>query len=455
MCTPHPDATSFAQVLKDFLTPQVFKQAHRANLWRARENKKRWHLQPLLTVLVLLTWTQGDSLPEKFEVARACYVALHPKRRQPGQTFSGFQKALARLPMPVLHALVVGVRGQVARWLAGCWRTDGFVLLGCDGSRRDCPRTAAMEKGMGYCAKKRKRSKGGAEMSQPAMWLTALVHLASGVPWAWLWGKGNASEQRHLERLTDTLPADALVITDAGYRGFDLLVALRRHGAHFLIRLSSVTTVYTLEHRRVRHFNDGQVVYYWPAKVQRSGKAPVKGRLIRIPGRKRGKDVWLLTSVLEPARLSVAQASRYYRLRWGSEGFFRTYKRTLHQWKVQFDTPRLAFREAEVGMLATQILLCQGARAVPAVPATPQPACSPRGVLRVFRREIERLAAPRRRQRFAKELAQAQCQRRPRQSPKQKRSWPRRKEHKAPKPPKILTLSKEQKARLLLCEPAA
>ena len=461
MSTPpaaRPDAASFAQVLKDFLTPQAFKQAHRANARRHREHRKRWQLQPLLTVCLLLAWVQGDSLPEKFEVARACYVALRPKRRQPGLTFGGFEKALARLPMPVLRAFTTAVRCQVTRWLADCWRTDGWVLLGCDGSRRDCPRTPAMERAMGQCAKptraKKKGRAGPAAMSQPAMWLTALVHLASGVPWAWRLGKGDASEQRHLERLAADLPADALVVTDAGYRGYDLLLALLAAGAHFLIRLSSATVVYTREHRAVRQFNDGQEVYYWPTKMQKAKRQPVRGRLIRIPGRKRRQDVWLLTSVLEPARLSVAQASRYYKMRWGSEGFFRTYKRTLKQWQVQFDTPRLAFREAGVALVATQVLLCQGARAVPAAAGEAAPAYSPRRVLCVFRREIERLAAPRRRQRFGQELARARCQRRPRHSAKQSRAWPRRKSHRAPKPPEIRTLTAAQKQRLLLHEPA-
>lgn len=451
---PAPQAAAFARVLRDFLTPGVFRQAHQANPRRAAEHRKRWELQPLLTVLLLITWTQGESLPDQFEVARACYVALHPKRRQPGRTFSGFEKALARLPMPVLRALVVAVRGVLARWLAPCWKTQGFVLLGCDGSRRDCPRTAAMEKCMGFCAK-RSRSGGQAARSQPAMWLTALVHLGSGVPWAWRWGKGNASEQRDLQRLAATLPADALVITDAGYRGFDLLAALQEHGAHFLIRLSSATQVYTPSYRSVRHFNEGQEVLYWPQQVQRQGRAPLRGRLIRLPGRKKRLDVWLLTSVLDPARLSVAQAGCYYRLRWGSEGFFRTYKRTLQQWKVRFDTPRLAFREAEVGMVAMQVLLAQGAHAVPAAPGDLQPAYSPCAVLRVFRREIEVLAAPRRRQRFAEELGRARNPRRARQTPKQARSWPRRKEHRAPKPPKIRAMTPAQKALLLRCQPAA
>jgi Transposase DDE domain len=442
---------SLGQLLKDFLTPQVLKQAHQANPRRRHEHQKRWGLQAVLTVLLLACWSQGDSLPEKFETARACYVALHPRRRQPGRTFSGFRKALARLPMPVLHALARAVRGRVVRLLAGRWHTDGFVLVGCDGSRLECPRTEALERALGLCAKPTRPKKSGkgrakAPMSQPALWLTALVHLASGVPLAWLLGRGDASEQRHLQRLAAVLPAAALVITDAGYRGFALLRTLLDGGADFLIRLSSATTVYTLEHRAVRHFRDGQLVYYWPVRAQKGGLAPVPGRLIRVPGKKRRHDVWLLTSVLDPARLSAAQAGRYYKMRWGSEGFFRTYKRTLGQLKLRCDTPRLAFREAEVALVGAQVLLCQGALAVPAPAGEAVPAYSPRKVLVAFRREVSRLAAPRLRVRFGEELAGAERERRPgRHSGKVSRRWPQRKPHKPPKPPKVLTLTKKQK----------
>ena len=44
--------------------------------------------------MLLMAWSAGDSLPERFEVARGVYVACCPKRRRPGQSFSGFEKAL-------------------------------------------------------------------------------------------------------------------------------------------------------------------------------------------------------------------------------------------------------------------------------------------------------------------------------------------------------------------------
>jgi hypothetical protein len=512
---PSTPAT-LAQFFSKYLTPAIWRQAHQANANRSGtraqrerskkrqtghdqprryEHKKGWELQPVLTVLLLLSWCQGDSLPERFETARACYVTLHPKRRQPGKTFSGFALALQRVPMPVLRTLLTAVRLLLPACLGAAWRTGNFVLLGCDGSRLECPRTAPLERAMGFSAKPKKAKKGpprgakkglekakkgpekgenGAtnatvppaaeppapeatnakadkEMSQPSAWLTAVVHLATGVPYAWVVGKGDASEQRHLQRLAWLLPACALVITDAGYHGWALLLELQDANADFLIRLSSNTTLYTKEYRSLEKFEQGQLAYYWPVWAQKAEEKPILVRVIRVRGCGK-QEVWLLTSVLDESRLSVQDAQRYYRMRWGCEGFFRTYKRTLGQVKVQFDTPRLVFREVEVALLGAQLLLCQGAQAVPAAQGETAPAYSPRKVLQAFRREVTRLAEPRLRQAFAVALNAAQAERRQRSSGKEKRAWPRRKPHVPPKPPKILTMTDAQKALFSRCQ---
>ncbi len=68
--------------------------------------------------------------------------------------------------------------------------------------------------------------KAGKEDSAPTLWLTAIVHLRYGLLWAWRLGKGTASEQMHLIHLLATLPARSLLVTDAGYIGYELLVAM-------------------------------------------------------------------------------------------------------------------------------------------------------------------------------------------------------------------------------------
>src|ERR1700719_3652768 len=96
-------STSGIAALTHWLTPQVWKEAHQAD--PRKQAAQRWQLHPLVMVLALMTYTSGDSEAERFATARAFYVARHPREKRPGQSFQGFQKALAKLPLPMLHAL--------------------------------------------------------------------------------------------------------------------------------------------------------------------------------------------------------------------------------------------------------------------------------------------------------------------------------------------------------------
>src|SRR5579883_2812025 len=123
-------ARSFTDCLREFLTPALWKQAH-AHRPRPRR-PARWNTQPLVLVLLLMTWSCGDSQAERFETAKAFCTACLPKRRRPGRTVQGFQRALARLPMRVLRACAAGIRHTLAARLADRWADDGFVAIGCD-----------------------------------------------------------------------------------------------------------------------------------------------------------------------------------------------------------------------------------------------------------------------------------------------------------------------------------
>jgi Transposase DDE domain len=348
-----PAARSLVDSLRHFLTPALWKQAKQA---RGRRRRPRRAVQPLVLVLLALTWACGDSTPERFETARAFAGVCLPKRRRPGRTLRGFQKARARLPMPALRAVAAGVRRRVRAALAAGWYIDGFVPLGCDGARLECPRAEELEGRLGPAGK---------PGSAPTVWLTALVHLRLGVPWAWRRGKGTASERTHLRRLLPSLPPDALPVADAGYVGYDLARTLLERRAHFLIRLSSQATFHREGTGAPTRFRDGEAYYRPPAKKKGDDRRPpLRVRLIRVREKRHGRDVWLATDVADRGRLPAARAARFDRWRWESEGLFRTYKRTLAKVKLHSRTVRLVHREAEGSLLAAQLLLAQGARAL-------------------------------------------------------------------------------------------
>ncbi len=429
-----PSARSLPEAIRQFLTPQVFKQVRKA---ASRRKKPRWDIHPLVYVLLTMTWCCGDSLPEKFEAAKGFYAMSCPKRRRPGKSFAGFEKAMIKLPTPVLRTLAHALRGRIESLFGKRLLCFGFIPLGCDGTRLECPRTEELE---------RRLKTGGKEGSAPTIWNTSIVHLTLGIPWCWKLGPGGkASERAHLIQMIPLLPRLALIVTDAGYVGYQVLRQLVDAKVPFLLRMSSNATFYIDRETRLDHFREG-IVYYWPNERQKDGDPPIRGRLIRVRSRRRKVDVWLLTNVEDSQRLPICAVSKFYRWRWENEGFFRTYKRTLGKMKLSSRTVRSVHREAEASMIATQLLLCQGALAMPEVHSDDTPVmCSPRNVLLEIRREIH---SSKPRKDFGVRLAKAHRERRPRTTAKEKRVWPRRKPHKPPNPPHFLSLTKELKSKI-------
>jgi hypothetical protein len=277
--------------------------------------------------------------------------------------------------------------------------------------------------------------------------VTAFVHLATGLLWSWQLGAGTADERQHLRRLLATLSPAALVVADAAYMGYELAGAIVQTKRSFLLRMSSRVHLYTLERATLKTWSEG-VVYYWPGYAQEDGQPPILCRLIRVPAKGQvRRDVWLLTNILDPARLSVATAAQFYRWRWRNEGTYRSYKRTLKKVKLTGRTVRLVHREAEVSLLAMQLLLAHADLALRPPQATPVgPAISPRQVLLAIRDELK--VAPRRSRSYHRRLKGCGATTRSQRSAKARRAWPRRKPHKPPAPPILHTLTARQKALL-------
>src|SRR3954466_11568448 len=113
-----------AYCLRQFLTPQVWKQAQHG-LKKPRKNT-RWDFHHLILVTLALTWSLGDSTAERFEMARGIVAICRPKRRRVGQTAQGFQKALGRLPMRPWLALAEALRYRLLRLLGDGLLHGGF-----------------------------------------------------------------------------------------------------------------------------------------------------------------------------------------------------------------------------------------------------------------------------------------------------------------------------------------
>ena len=172
---------SLSGSMRQFLTPEVWKQVKQAASQHGCRNGVRWTLQPLIMIAAIMTWCAGETDADRFVLSRSFYVQIHcPKRQRPGKAFSGFCKAMLHLPMPVWWAFCDAVRSRVFHLLADRMTMEGWLPLGCDGSRMECPRTTELEQSLGKSRK---------DKSAPTLWVIALVSLTTGVLWSCAWGR--------------------------------------------------------------------------------------------------------------------------------------------------------------------------------------------------------------------------------------------------------------------------
>jgi hypothetical protein len=403
-------------------------------------------LQPLILTWAMMTWCAAPTEAERFLTARTFYVRVHgPKRKRPGKHFSGFHKALSRLPMTVWWAVGDAVRRQLERTLAARMVVDGWTAFGCDGTRLECPRTQPLEDDLG---------RAGKAGSAPMLGITALVSLRTGVLWSWRLGTAKASERQHLLDLLEDLPRAALgsvlLVCDAGYVSYDLIRTLLGREGSFLIRLSSQAQLYSDMEVEVATFREG-LFWYGTDRAEKADTPALRVRVIRVASPKRKHDVWLVTNVLDARRLSAESAARLYRMRWESECFFKSYKRVVKDIRLVSRTTVMLAREAEGSLLACQLLLAQGASALQA--GGPREGrdtdqCSASGVLREIRRELSAYAVPRPRTSFACRLQGCGRDRGVRTSAKVRKEHPRRKKHLMPAPPRLKVLDDGRRGRI-------
>ena len=135
------------------------------------DGRVRWTSRLLTMVAIFMAWGVGRSLKDRFEQARDALVGIYPSRKRPGQTHEGLSKALLRHSTLLLGTLMDHWRNCLRQMAAEWWEVSGWALFGVDGTKFDCPRTEANEKGLGVSGKNN---------SGPQMLLTCLFHIGSG-----------------------------------------------------------------------------------------------------------------------------------------------------------------------------------------------------------------------------------------------------------------------------------
>jgi len=371
-----------------------------------------------------MAWDLTPGLVDRFESVRGVLDAMWPGRRRCGRSYQGFIKALVRWSPGLLRRLESHLRDCVRQTAGASWETFGWVVMGVDGSKFALPRTLSNERAFG-CS-----GRGG---GTPHIWLTTVLHLATGLPWCWKIGKANASERDHLRAMQSLLPSNTLLVADAGYVGYDLWCGLIDSGRSILIRVGANVRLLKKLGYEVRE-HDG-IVYLWPDTQRKRGQPPLVLRLIRLRDPRKGKDVCLITNVLDPKKLSDQQAASIYRLRWEIELGFRTLKQTLARRKMRSAAPVQAALELRWTVISWSLLGLWAIRAIISAGGKPRQ-LSPAAALRAVRAAMNQ---PHRRPRvnLSTMLSRATKDSYVRHTPKTARAWPHKKTEHPPRPPKI------------------
>ena len=389
----------------------------------------KWSPLRLFWVAILMVWSAEQTLQMRFEETREVVRSLFPKWPL-GKSYTGWYEAQLKWLTPLRPALGKRLRQQLRTRAGRHWQREGWCAFTADGSRVECPRTAANENEL-KCAGKKKTG--------PQLFVTTLLHMGTGVPWDFRIGPGTASERRHLEEMLADLPPRSLLVADAGFTGYEFYRRILAAQQSFLLRVGS--NVHLLKELGYFEREGRDTVYLWPDRNW--NEPPVVLRLIeRSDGKKK---MYLVTNVLDKKALSEKSAGVLYEMRWGVEVFFRSLKQTLEKRRMLSRTPEAAKCELTWALLGLWLLGLMTASAILARGGDPLAWSAAKARDRVRRTMRRALTRGRRDQSLARDLARAVKDGYTRGGSKKARDWPHKKKDKPPGEPKIQSATAGQR----------
>lgn len=373
---------SLREAVDWLLSPQLFREItfRKGSIWT-----------PFMLVGTALFWTWGSNknVTERFSHARKIITKIF-RVQDNLPSYQAFMKVLRKWTRELLLIVVPHFQQRMKEELPDHYQVAGFVVLAVDGSRIELPRTQSNQerfsagrraekakakarpansakKAAGSTAgnqkkraprtsakkqqaarnraakKQRAQRKKTAQVKQqaaarkkrvlnanPQMWLTLMWHVGSGLPWDWRRGPSDSSEREHLLSMIDGLPAESLVTGDAGFVGYAYWKAVIDSGRHLVIRVgANVRLLKELGYVRRRK----NIVYLWPDAAAKKKQPPLVLRLTQFQTTK--QTVYLVTDIVDEKVLSDSQLVEIYKLRWGVEVMFRSFKQTFNQHKLR------------------------------------------------------------------------------------------------------------------------
>lgn len=395
-----------------------------------------------------MAWNETPQLVERFAAVRECLHEACPHWTL-GSSYDGWVQARHREAERLLTAVTRKLRQHMRVFAKEHRHVGRWEVYAVDGSDAACPRTIANQQAMGDTGKPN---------GIPQLSMTVVYHVGLAMPWAFRVGPSTQSEREHLRDMFDELPAESLLVADAGFIGYELCREMLGKNQRFLLRVGG--NVHLLTGLGYDYEVAGETVYLWPIEQQSHREPPIQLRMIVVEDEGK-RPIYLVTSVLDAERLTPGEAREIYHRRWGIEVSFRTLKQTLGHDGTRSRTPENCYLEMKWAILSAWMLALMTVRQVVASGGMPRKA-SPAAARNVVRRAMhDSPPTIHRRRRRARcysllaALARCQADDYHRLRPKASRDYPRKKHHEPPSPPKIKPSTESQRQRAKQLTPLA
>jgi hypothetical protein len=259
-------------------------------------------------------------------------------------TGSALRQARRRLGVAPLAALFDVLRGPVAaRSTPGVW-WGRWRLVAFDGTTVAVPDSAANRAVFG------KHSSQHGTAGYPLMRLVTFVECGTRALLGAVFGPTATGESKYALTLMGCLTPQMLVLADQGLSGKDLLQAIDRTGAQWLIRITTRRRLPVL-----RHYGDGSYLTMIAGLRARIVAATLT--VTAADGRTHTGQWLLATSLLNPAAYPATALVTCYHQRWEIESSYLELKQTILSGRVlRSHTPTGLTQEVWALLIVYQIL---------------------------------------------------------------------------------------------------
>ena len=312
-----------------------------------REVKHRWRHRLLPPGPTVRSMVYRGLHPDQSIAAMLADLAasLGPDLAVP--TDAAWCQARTRLPEKVLIKLIRRRARRCRRRFGAIHRWHGRWVFRGDGSAVSMPDEPALVRAFGYA-----KTRHGPNRF-PVARITFIELAGLNVTWDYRIGRYTTSEEAQLHDMWHALPTGCICLLDRKFCSFYNLAKLRQRRIDVVSPLNARRDPHQLIRQGRRLGKDHwRVPLKLAPQTRRKYNDPTLPkvlwvRLIRLRYRRgtRQRELWLVTTLMDPKRYSRAQITRLYRTRWGIEGRIGELKTTLQMNVLRGKSPAAVRRE--------------------------------------------------------------------------------------------------------------